>query len=83
MEPQYEEQFTAFVDFLGFEEISKKTDDNTRQSVLNLLISLSGLRGDFDVQSTKQDNGTLISIRPTISTFSDHIVIMLSITATS
>jgi hypothetical protein len=42
-EPEYEERFTAFVDFLGFSEASNRTDDDTRLKILNLLQSLSAL----------------------------------------
>jgi hypothetical protein len=75
MEPQYETHFTAFVDFLGFSEVSTKTDDITRSKVLSLLLSLSALRGEFHVESTSQENGKTSHIKPAISTFSDHIVI--------
>jgi hypothetical protein len=79
VEPNYEEQFTAFVDFLGFGEISAKTDEATRLKVLDLLLSLSALRGEFDLQSTTEGNSKRISIKPAISTFSDHIVISYSL----
>jgi hypothetical protein len=75
LEPKYEEQFTAFVDFLGFSEVSSGTDDATRLKVLKLLQALSALRGEFDVQSTIQETGKTSHIKPAISTFSDHIVI--------
>jgi hypothetical protein len=75
MEPNYEEQFTAFVDLLGFSEVSTRTDDATRMNVLNLLQSLSALQGEFDVQSAPQESGKISRITPAISTFSDHIVI--------
>jgi len=75
MEPKYEEQFTAFIDFLGFSEVSTSTDDTTRLRLLNLLLSLSALRGEFDLQSTVEESGKKSQIKPAISTFSDHIVI--------
>ena len=75
MEPKYEEQFTAFIDFLGFSEVSTHTDDTTRLKLLNLLLSLSSLRGEFDVQSTVEESGKRSQIKPAITTFSDHIVI--------
>jgi hypothetical protein len=75
MEPKYEEQFTAFVDFLGFSEAASKTDEATRSKVLDLLLSLSTLRREFDLQSTAQEGGKKISLKPAISTFSDHVVI--------
>lgn len=74
MEPKYEDQFAAFIDFLGFSEVSTKTDDATRLKVLELLVSLSALRGEFDVQSTVQKSGKTSQIRPAVSSFSDHIV---------
>jgi hypothetical protein len=74
--PSYEEQFTAFIDFLGFSEVSKETDDTTRLKILDLLLSLSALRSEFDIQSAPNEGGgTSHQIRPAISTFSDHIVI--------
>jgi hypothetical protein len=75
VEPKYEEQFTAFLDFLGFSEVSSTTDDTTRLKVLDLLLSLSALRGEFAVQSTAQESSKTSYIKPAISTFSDHIVI--------
>ncbi len=75
MEPKYEEQFTAFIDFLGFKEVATETDESTRLKILDLLLSLSTLRGEFDVQSTGPENFKIRQIRPAISTFSDHIVI--------
>jgi hypothetical protein len=75
MEAKYEEQFTAFIDFLGFSEVSTRTDDTTRRKVLDLLLSLSELRGEFDLQSTVEEGSKSSRIKPAISTFSDHIVI--------
>jgi len=75
MERSYEEQFTAFIDFLGFSEVSTGTDDTTRLKVLELLVGLSALRGEFDLQSTNEDNRKTSQIKPAVSTFSDHIVI--------
>ena len=78
MEPKCEEQFTAYIDLLGFKEFSTRTDvesDEKRKEVLGFLRSLSMLRGDFDVQSTTHETGKTSYIKPAISTFSDHIVI--------
>jgi hypothetical protein len=69
------EQFTAYVDFLGFSEASAKIDESTRSKVLDLLLALSALRGEFDVQSKVEESRKTSLIRPAISTFSDHIVI--------
>ena len=74
--PAYEEQFTAFIDFLGFSEVSKETDNTSRLKVLNLLLSLSALRSEFAIHSAPNEGGgTSHRIIPAISTFSDHIVI--------
>jgi hypothetical protein len=69
------EQFTAFIDLLGFSEASSDTDDFTRARVLALLMNLSSARSEFAFNSTPLENGQRVEIRPTISTFSDHIVI--------
>jgi len=71
----YEEQFTAFIDFLGFSE-TNDIDDHTRIKTLGLLTALSALRGNFGWESVPgPQGGEVIRIRPSISTFSDHIVI--------
>jgi hypothetical protein len=46
-----------------------------RRKVLSLLLSLSALRGESNVEHTVLDSGSRGSIKPAISTFSDHIVI--------
>lgn len=71
----YGEHFTAFIDLLGFSEASTGTDEFTRAKVLSLLLSLTMLRGEFEVRSTPQAGGTTTVVKPAISTFSDHIVI--------
>jgi len=76
---EYEETFTAFVDFLGFSEASRELDDTARLKVLELLRALVDLRSEFSASVTQQQDGsTLNYIRPAISTFSDHIVISFS-----
>jgi len=76
MPDNYEEQFTAFIDFLGFSEASGQIDESIRAKTLALLLALSSLRGDFDLQSTTHEGGGKQSrIKPAISTFSDNIVI--------
>lgn len=73
---EYEETFTAFVDFLGFSEISRELDEPARLKVLELLRTLVDLRSEFSASATqRQDGSTQYYIRPAISTFSDHIVI--------
>ena len=74
-EPTYEDQFTVFVDFLGFKEVSRNIDDTKRKEILELLEDLAALRGEFAVQKLDEESGISISFKPAISTFSDHIVI--------
>jgi hypothetical protein len=71
----YEPHFTAFIDLLGFAEASTGGDEFTRAKVLAFLMSISSIRSEFNFQSSPAENGTAIQINPTISTFSDHIVI--------
>lgn len=76
---QYEDHFTAFIDFLGFADTSTGSDEASRMKILDLLLSLSALRGDFELRTQSHDSGQTNSIRPAISTFSDHIVISFPI----
>jgi hypothetical protein len=76
---QYEDHFTAFIDFLGFADTSTGSDEASRMKILDLLLSLSALRGDFELRTQSHDSGQTQSIRPAISTFSDHIVISFPI----
>jgi hypothetical protein len=71
----YEETFTAFVDFLGFSEASRELDHEKRLKVLELLRALVALRSEFSVTAQEGPDGKKYFIRPAISTFSDHIVI--------
>jgi hypothetical protein len=76
VEPKDEEQFTVFIDLLGFREFSAKVDPEgtaKRREVLDFLLSLSALRGEFKVEPLGQQN--FKQIRPAVSTFSDHIVV--------
>jgi hypothetical protein len=76
MEPAYEEQFTAFVDFLGFKSVSTGSDDAIRLKILELLRGLAALRSEFTVQKQDRPDGSMqTSFSAAISTFSDHIVI--------
>jgi hypothetical protein len=72
--PKYEEHFTAFIDLLGFSEISAGADEDTRQEVLAFLVSLAALRSEFNIESPPDQPGTTY-MKPAVSTFSDHIVI--------
>jgi hypothetical protein len=76
MPPQYEEQFVAFVDLLGFSEASEELDEETRNAVFELLLSLHSLRSESSFDATKVAPGHVkYRIKPEISTFSDHIVV--------
>jgi hypothetical protein len=76
IETKYQEQFTAFVDFLGFGEASTELDEERRIKVLELLQALASLRSEFSAVTTDQPDGAKGHIiKPTISTFSDHILI--------
>jgi len=57
MEPGDEEQFTAFVDLLGFGEAVSKGDEITQSKVLSLLLMLSQLQGEFNVDSVAKEFG--------------------------
>lgn len=83
MEPKYEEQFVAYLDFLGFSEASVNIDEATREKVLALLLALSALRGEFNMEVKLHEGGSTSSIKPAISTFSDHIVISYPVQALS
>jgi hypothetical protein len=72
--PEYEEHFTAFIDLLGFSEISTGADRDTRQKVLDFLVSLADRRSEFNIESRPDRPGTTY-MKPAVSTFSDHIAI--------
>ena len=75
-EPRYEDQFTAFVDFLGFREVSRSEDDGRRLKILELLRSVAALRAEFDLENSPREGGSAqLRITPSVSTFSDHIVV--------
>lgn len=70
----YVEQFTAFIDFLGITEATVKSDEKARSEILRLLLQLSMLRGEFNIQSEKNPTGKTTYLYPAVSTFSDHVV---------
>ena len=55
--PPYEDHFTVLIDFLGFSEVSKETNDETRRRILSLLIAISSLRGDFNLTTQNRPDG--------------------------
>ena len=64
-----------FVDFLGFRAAAQQEDETQRMKLLSVLRSLSALQGEFAATVTVHESGTAYYVKPTISTFSDHIVI--------
>jgi hypothetical protein len=74
-----EDQVVLFLDLLGFSEMSSRSDSDLQQQVLALLTSIASLRSDFVSTTVKNENGVTHSVRPSISTFSDHIVASYSL----
>lgn len=72
-EPKYEEQFTAFVDLLGFAEAITAADADRLGNVLRMLRSLAEQRSESDYVPDVE--GRLVLVKPAISVFSDHIVV--------
>jgi hypothetical protein len=72
-------QVVLFVDLLGFSEFTSGSDTQLQQLVLALLTNLASLKSDFVSQTTRTENGTTHDVRPSISTFSDHIVASYSL----
>jgi hypothetical protein len=70
-----EERLIFFVDFLGFAEAVSSWDDAKLTNLIELLSDLRSLQGDFESNEETTDDGRRFTIRPAISTFSDHIVI--------
>ena len=70
----YKEHLTAFIDLLGFKAA---IDTKDKQDILELLQSFARQVGDYHYSErpTIYDNITEIRIRPTITVFSDNIVI--------
>src|ERR1700730_17195178 len=81
---KYEDQFTAYVDLLGFSEAMANPAEPLRLKVLELLSQISFLRSEFSVKTKDQPDGSRSHwIRPAISTFSDHIVISYALQSLS
>jgi hypothetical protein len=71
----FEDQLTVFIDFLGFSEASVRLDEALQLRLLTLLLAISAMRGEFSNDSDPPgENMSAIRLRPTITTFSDHIV---------
>jgi hypothetical protein len=75
MEAIYEDQITIFLDFLGFSEASVQLDESAQAKMLTLLTAISSMRSQFsDNSDPNTGDARAIRLRPTITTFSDHIV---------
>lgn len=70
-DPEYQEHIIAFIDLLGFKEIIKKNDETDFLKVYSLLKSFADSKMDSDIH----ENGSITNFRPSINTFSDHVVI--------
>jgi hypothetical protein len=75
----FEQQMVLFIDLLGFSETTYRSDLALQSKVLSLLTSIASLKSDFISTSTKTENGTTHNVRPSVSTFSDHIVASYSL----
>jgi hypothetical protein len=72
----YEDHIVLFLDFLGFSEASVQFDDDRQVEILELLRAISDLRSEFNVKNEHRDDGSIqTTLKPTVTTFSDHIVI--------
>jgi hypothetical protein len=79
---EYKEQFTAFLDLLGFSEASRELDEPARRAVHALLLSLANMRSNFAASAEPaEEGGTRYFVTPAISTFSDNIVISYDLEA--
>jgi hypothetical protein len=75
MEAIYEDQITIFLDFLGFSEASVQLDEGAQAKMLALLTAISSMRSQFSDNSDPNTGAArAIRLRPTVTTFSDHIV---------
>jgi hypothetical protein len=74
-----ERQVVLFIDLLGFSETAYRAEPKMQSNVLALLTSIASLKSDFVSSATKTDNGTTHNVRPSVSTFSDHIVASYSL----
>jgi hypothetical protein len=81
MPAQYEEQFVGYIDFLGFSEASKDSDERKRLQILQLLQGLAAGRGEFDIKSTTEGTLRNTNMRAAVSTFSDHVVVSYPLAA--
>jgi hypothetical protein len=75
MQSKFEEQFTAYIDLLGFKDAVSNEEKGNISKINGLLTQISKMRSKFAVRSEGTESIKTICIKPMITTFSDHIVI--------
>jgi hypothetical protein len=76
MSSLFEDQIVLYLDFLGFADASVQLDDDLQRQLLALLQGIASLRSEFEAKAEhREDGSSQYSVRPAVSTFSDHIVI--------
>jgi hypothetical protein len=75
LEPKFEDQFTAYIDLLGFSKAVEQEDDSNINNIRILLTKISGMRSQFIAITEGAEANQTVRIEPMISTFSDNIVI--------
>jgi hypothetical protein len=81
MEPKFEEQFIVFLDLLGFSDAVRAVDATSVEGmstilrIRDLLSRISELRHEFVLRSEGSEGNSTTFIEPTISAYSDSIVI--------
>ncbi len=74
MVPEQTEQLLLFVDLLGSKEAIR--DPGLLRKLTHLLVNMKNLTGNYALEIEHDEPGLVTStITPTVSTFSDHIVI--------
>ncbi|MFY9288467.1 MAG: hypothetical protein WAO98_08185 [Alphaproteobacteria bacterium] len=70
-----QQQLVFYIDFLGFADAVNDWSEEKKLKLISLLHNLESLKSEYNLTETKIDNGTQYNIKPSITTFSDHIVI--------
>jgi hypothetical protein len=73
--PLETDHLTIYIDFLGSSEAATSWPQAKRDEFITLLRNVAALRGEFDIAGTPTQTGNQVTVRPAVSTFSDHIVI--------
>lgn len=69
------EHLIIYIDLLGTRDALKSSSEAQKDALVRLLSYVASLRGDFNITPGADEGLTTTHIRPTVSTFSDHIVI--------